>query len=211
MTTAQRELRSDAQRNLARVLEAAREVFSEQGIDAPISEIARVAGVGVGTIFRRFPAKDDLLVALLEQRAQLLADAAYAASRSPDAGAAFRAFVEQAVGQELSDRCLCESIGTDLLARARIQERFDEVHGLLRTLLERAQADGAVRPDVTAEDLLFVFHGVARAGLLAEDVAPGAWRRFLALALDGLRPEAASRLPRRPLTKRQFRDARCGD
>ena len=84
------------------------------------------------------------------------------------------------------------------------------MHTGLASLLERAQAEGAMRADVTAEDLLFVVHGVAHAGLMLEDVAPGAWRRHLGLALDGLRPEAATPLPRRPISRRQFQAARCG-
>jgi AcrR family transcriptional regulator len=205
-----RELRADAQRNLARILEAAREVFAEEGIDAPISEIAARAGVGVGTIFRRFPHKDDLIVALLENKARQLLAAVDAALASDDPGPAFRRLIEEGVATQISDRGLCDAMGTDLLAREDLREQFDEVHDKLVAVLRRAQEAGAVRTDATAEDLLFVVHGVAHAGLMLEDTAPGAWRRHLGLALDGLRPEAATPLPRRPITRRQFQAARCG-
>ena len=205
-----RELRADAQRNLARILEAAREVFAEDGIDAPISVIAERAGVGVGTIFRRFPHKDELLAALLEQRGRQLVDAVDLALASEDSGKAFRGFIELAVSTQIKDRGLCDAIGTELLAREDLRARFDVVHVGLAALLERAQAAGAVRSDATAEDVVLVFHGVAHAGLMLEDVAPGAWRRYLALALDGLRPEGATPLPRRPISRRQFEAARCG-
>jgi AcrR family transcriptional regulator len=203
-------LRADAQRNLVRVLDAAREVFAEQGIDAPVNDIAERAGVGVGTIFRRFPSKEELFVALLEQRGELLIDAADAALARDDVGPAFREFVETAVASQIKDRGFCESIGTELFARAGLAEQFDALHQRLGDLLRHAQEAGTVRLDATAEDLLFVLHGVARSGLMLEDVAPGAWRRYLGFALDGLRPEAATPLPRRPITRRQFHAAGCG-
>ena len=139
MVTVTRELRVDAQRNLARILEAAREVFAEQGIDAPIVEIAHRAGVGVGTIFRRFPNKDELIVALLEQRGAQLLEAADAALASDDPGAAFRRLLEDGVAMQISDRGLCDAIGTDLLARDELRSQFDEVHAKLVALLRRAQ------------------------------------------------------------------------
>ena len=211
MTVApERHLRADAQRNLARILEAAREVFAEEGIDAPISVIAECAGVGVGTIFRRFPHKDDLIAALIEQRGRQLADAVDLALASKDAGKAFRGFVEFAVSTQITDRGFCDAIGTELFARDDLRANFDLVQAKLAELLAHAQEAGAVRTDVTPEDILFVLHGVAHAGLLLEDAAPGAWRRYLGLALDGLRPEGATPLPRRPISKRQYEAARCG-
>jgi AcrR family transcriptional regulator len=210
MVTVTRELRADAQRNLARILDAAREVFAEEGIDAPIAEIAARAGVGVATIFRRFPNKDELIVALLEQRGNQLLEAADAALASDDPGSAFRRLLEEGVGMQIRDRGLCDAIGTDLLARDELRSQFDEAHAKLLALLRRAQDAGAVRPDATAEDLLFIVHGVAHAGLMLEEIAPGAWRRQLGFALDGLRPEAATPLPRKPITRRQFQAARCG-
>jgi AcrR family transcriptional regulator len=211
MTVApEKHLRADAQRNLARILEAAREVFAEEGIDAPISVIAEHAGVGVGTIFRRFPHKDELVAALVEQRGRQLVDAADLALAGDDAGRAFRGFVEFAVSTQISDRGFCDAIGTELFARDDLRSFFDLVQAKLGELLAHAQEAGAVRTDVTPEDILFVFHGVAHAGLMLEDVAPGAWRRYLGLALDGLRPGAATPLPRRPISKRQFEAARCG-
>jgi AcrR family transcriptional regulator len=205
-----RELRADARRNLARILEAAREVFAEQGIDAPISLIAERAGVGVGTIFRRFPHKDELVAALIEQRGRQLVDAADLALAREDAGKAFRDFIEFAVSTQITDRGFCDAIGTELFAREDLKAFFDVVQAKLGELVSRAQAAAAVRADVTPEDIMFVFHGVAHAGRMLEDVAPGAWRRYLGLALDGLRPEGATPLPRRPLSKRQYEAARCG-
>jgi AcrR family transcriptional regulator len=207
MTTA---LRADAQRNLTRVLDAAREVFAEQGIDVPVTEIADRAGVGVGTIFRRFPTKDDLLLAVVEDRTAQLIAAADAALVQPDAGAALRRFMETAAAMQISDRCWCDASGTDLFGREGLRELVDELVAKMDALLSRAQAAGDVRDDLRALDLPVLLMGVAKSGLLLEDAAPGAWKRYLGIVFDGLRPEAARPLPRRPLSAKEFAEARQG-
>ena len=200
-------LRADARRNLVRVLDAAREVFAEQGIDAPVTEIADRAGVGVGTIFRRFPTKDDLLVAVVEQRTQQLIEAADLALESPDPGAALRGFMETATAMQISDVCWCEA-GADLFEREGIRELTDVLVGKIGELLTSAQTAGQIRSDVRALDIPVLLMAVAKSGLMLEDAVPGAWKRYLAIILDGLRPEAARPLPRRPLSRRQFEVAR---
>ena len=204
MTTA---LRADAQRNLVRVLDAAREVFAEHGIDAPVTEIADRAGVGVGTIFRRFPTKDDLLVAVVEQRTQQLIEAADLALESPDPGAALRGFMETATAMQISDVCWCEA-GAELFEREGIRELTDVLVGKIGELLTSAQTAGQIRSDVRALDIPVLLMAVAKSGLMLEDAVPGAWKRYLAIILDGLRPEAARPLPRGPLSRRQFEVAR---
>ena len=200
-------LRADAQRNLVRVLDAAREVFAEQGIDAPVTEIADRAGVGVGTIFRRFPTKDDLLVAVVEQRSQQLIEAADLALESPDPGAALRGFMETATAMQISDVCWCEA-GAELFEREGIRELTDVLVGKIGELLTSAQTAGQIRSDVRALDIPVLLMAVAKSGLMLEDAVPGAWKRYLAIILDGLRPEAARPLPRGPLSRRQFEVAR---
>ena len=200
-------LRADAQRNLVRVLDAAREVFAEQGVDAPVTEIADRAGVGVGTIFRRFPTKDDLLVAVVEQRTEQLIEAADLALESPDPGAALRGFMETATAMQISDVCWCEA-GADLFEREGIRELTDVLVGKIGELLTSAQTAGQIRSDVRALDIPVLLMAVAKSGLMLEDAVPGAWKRYLAIILDGLRPEAARPLPRRPLSRRQFEVAR---
>ncbi len=207
--TTPRALRADAERNLRRVLDAALEVFAEHGLDAPVTLIAERAEVGVATIFRRFPTKDDLLAALLAHRGEQLVAAADRALEHEDAGAAFRELAEFITATQISDRGFCDAIGTELFARADLQALFDGVRKRLVRLIAHARAAGALRPEVTAEDVLFVLYGVARTGLMVEHAAPGLWRRYLAVALDGLGPGAAP-LPGRPPTRRQFDAARCG-
>jgi AcrR family transcriptional regulator len=200
-------LRADAQRNLVRVLDAAREVFAEQGIDAPVNDIAERAGVGVGTIFRRFPTKDDLLVAVVEQRAVQLIEVADAALESSDPGAALRRFMETATAMQIGDVCWCEA-GSEIFGREGIRDLTDVLVGKMGELLTQAQTAGQVRSDVRALDLPVLLMAVAKSGLMLETAVPGAWKRYLAIVLDGLRPEAARPLPRRPLSRREFEGAR---
>ncbi|MDX6450278.1 MAG: hypothetical protein QOH16_327 [Gaiellaceae bacterium] len=204
MTTA---LRADAQRNLVRVLDAAREVFAEQGVDAPVTEIADRAGVGVGTIFRRFPTKDDLLVAVVEQRTEQLIEAADVALESSEPGAALRKFMATAAAMHISDVCWCEA-GAELFGRDGIRELTDVLVGKIGELLTRAQTAGQVRSDLRALDIPVLLMAVAKSGLMLEEAVPGAWKRYLGIVLDGLRPEAARPLPRGPLSRREFESAR---
>ena len=173
MTVETHPLRADAQRNLTRIVESAHEVFAEHGIDAPLLLIAERAGVGVGTIFRRFPSKDECSSRCFCTAASSWSPPSRRRDESADAGAAFVRLLETAIAAQIGDRCFCDAIGTDLLARQELVTLFDEAHTGLASLLERAQAEGAIRADVTAEDLLFVVHGVAHAGLMLEDVRSG--------------------------------------
>ncbi|MGH3002983.1 MAG: TetR/AcrR family transcriptional regulator [Gaiellaceae bacterium] len=205
--TLSRELRADAQRNRLRILEAARELIAEQGVDVPVTGIAERAGVGVGTIFRRFPTKDDLLIAVVEQRAEHLLEAAGAAAASDEPGPALRLFMQTAVSLQICDRGFCDAMDSNLFASVTLRRLFKQVVASAGDLLARAQAAGDVRGDVTAEDITMILAGIVRSGLILEDTVPGAWRRYLDLALDGLRPEGATPLSGTAPTRRQFEAA----
>jgi hypothetical protein len=118
--------------------------------------------------------------------------------------------METAAAMQISDRCWCDATETDLFAREGLRELVDVLVSKLDALLSRAQASGSVRADVRALDLPVLLTGVAKSGLLLEDAAPGAWKRYLAIVFDGLRPEAARPLPRRPLSSAEFDAARSG-
>jgi AcrR family transcriptional regulator len=201
---AERGLRADAARNLARILDAAREVFAERGSEASMAEIAARAGVGTATIYRRFPTKEDLLAALFEQAvARLAADAAQAAE-AKDVRRALRGFMQRVVAAHMADRSYCECAETDVKLRPEVQRRFDELIASVDRLLVRAREAGEVRDDVNAYDVPVLLMGVAQAGALLEDRVPGAWKRYLDIVLDGLRPASARPLSRRPLTARDL-------
>jgi len=168
-------LRADAERNRGLVLEAARAVFAEHGLEAGVAEVAERAGVGVATIFRRFPTKSDLLAAILEDRVREITELARSA-------AGFREFMTEAAAVHMADRGLCDAVDYDVFARPELEQARAEVRELVAGLLRRAQKDGEVRKDVTADDIPIVLLGVARSA------PPGSWRRYLEFALDGLRP-----------------------
>jgi AcrR family transcriptional regulator len=168
-------LRADAERNRGLILDAARSVFAEQGLDAGVAEIAERAGVGVGTIFRRFPHKEDLLVAIVEARVSEIVAFARSAPTFGD-------FMRDAVSLHMGDRCLCESVGTAVFDRPELESARDDAREAVGALLARAQGESEIREDVTVDDVPVIVLGVARS-------APAeGWERYLDFALAGLRP-----------------------
>jgi AcrR family transcriptional regulator len=149
-------LRADAQRNLDRLLDAAAEVFAEQGCDASVDEIARRAGVGHGTVFRRFPTKDALLGAVLGERLRVLTAAADDALADPDAGAAFERFFRYAAEEYGRNRAL------EGLDRCRSTREAETFYTAVAQLVERAQHAGALREDVSAKDVLLLIPTASR-------------------------------------------------
>lgn len=170
-------LRADAQRNLNRVLEAAAEAFAERGPDVSVDEIARRAGVGHATVFRRFPTKDALIRAVVHERLEQLAELARAALASDDAGAAFTEFVWAAMELHARDRGLYEC-----LDRCVKEEKSREIEALTKRIIVRAQKAGTVRRDISASDV------PAMLGAVLAAAPADQWRRHVEVVLDGLRP-----------------------
>jgi AcrR family transcriptional regulator len=186
-------LRADARRNRVKVLEAAETVFAAKGTSAPTEEVARQAGVGVGTVFRHFPTKEALLEAVLHVRLHRFVDEAEAvvAQNSADAGAAFFSFLTSWVEMSSAKTAYFEALsaaGVDVeFAGHEIGVRLT---GALGVLLTRAQEAGAVRADLVVGELIPVIIGTAKA---AEHVgADDALRdRIISVLFDGLRPAVA--------------------
>jgi AcrR family transcriptional regulator len=180
-------LRSDAQRNLERILAAAGEIFREVGPEASVAEVAERAGVGTATIFRRFPTKSDLIGAVVEAELTSLLTRVEAAVGGGDPGAALTDFVATAVESYVGDRCLCDTVGGELFERPRIAAIAAQLFEALDRLVHKAQKSGAIRKDVTAADIGFFVRALGQAGSTLERTDPGAWRRYVAIVLDGLR------------------------
>lgn len=178
--TAERPLRRDAQVNHDRIVAAARDAFAEGGVDVSMDEIARRAGVGVGTIYRNFPAKDDLLDAVLEDAIDRLVAILRKALELEDAWEGFRLYLENALDLHARNRGLKQLFAVRGVDRARRRMR-----PLAGRLIARAQEQGSLRADFKPEDLRLVFRS---AGAVIE-YDPGSRRRFLALLLDGLRAD----------------------
>jgi AcrR family transcriptional regulator len=169
-------LRADARRNLERVTEAAAAAFAESGPDVSVDEIARRAGVGHATVFRRFPTKDALLAAVVRARLAELAALAEDALAAEDAGAAFVDFTWRAAELHAGARGL-----QDCLVRCGETPEAARLADAAAQVVARAQAAGAVRGDVEPHDVPSLVRAAIRA---APD---GEWRRFVEVVLDGLR------------------------
>jgi AcrR family transcriptional regulator len=202
-----RPLRRDAQANRDRIVAAARTAFAADGVDVPVEEIARRASVGMGTLYRHFPAKEDLIDAVLEDAFEEFIGAAEQALAVEDAWAGFRGFLERVFALHAANRGLKDVIATRVHGQARAEAMRRRIRPLLRRLVERAHEQGALRPDFTPEDMPLVFWTSGRVIEATADVAPDLWRRYLGLLLDGLRAEAASSLPHPPLTRGQLNRA----
>jgi AcrR family transcriptional regulator len=170
------ELRADARRNLERVLDAATEAFAASGPDASIDEIARLAGVGHGTVFRRFPTKDDLIYAVIERHVAQVSALAEEALASDDPGEAFFAFARQAAELGMTTPGLHKCV-----VHCGEKPGAAELEELGNKLIARAQRAGAVRRDVRPADVQLL----VRSALTM--APPGQWRRYLDVVLDGLR------------------------
>jgi len=206
-TTSKRPLRRDAQANRVRIVAAARAAFAADGIEVPVEEIARRAGVGMGTLYRHFRAKEDLIDAVLEDAFAAFISAAEQALAEEDAWLGLRSFLERVFALHVENRGLKDIIATRAHGRARAEAMRRRMRPLLRSLIERAQAQGALRDDFTAEDMPLLFWTGGRVIEATATIAPDFWRRYLGLLLDGLRAEAATTLPHPPLTRAQLNRA----
>jgi AcrR family transcriptional regulator len=179
-------LRADALRNRQRVLEIAQEVFATEGLAVPIDEIARRAGVGVGTLYRHFPTKEALYAAVVLRRLEDAVANAQARMRSPDPGAAFFGFVERLVNEGSSKKDLIEALGAiDSDLKATLGDAKLELKAALAKLLARAQRAGSVRKDATVLDVFALVRGPFAA--IGREADPEARARLLNIVCDGLR------------------------
>jgi AcrR family transcriptional regulator len=188
---APRAQRADARRNRRKVLDAARGSFAENGLDVRVEQIAQEAAVGVGTVYRHFPTKEDLLEALADDRFAGLAEAARQGLDDPDAWNGFAQFMRYSAKVMAEDRALSEAMDqrSDMCGQAAERVKLLETVG---ELIERAQAAGELRQDVVAEDVPSLICGLGRATRESGGRPTMSWERYLAIILAGLRPSADS-------------------
>lgn len=183
-----RPLRADAERNRARILRAAREVFAERGLDAALEDVARQAGVGIGTLYRRFPSREDLVEALFAARVDELVVLAEAATGEPDGWEALVGFVTRSLELQVEDRGLREVMLHSRWGQDRVSRLRDRVAPLVQRLVDRARGEGRLREDFSSTDVLFLVRMITAVADYAWPAAPDLWRRYLGLVLDGLPP-----------------------
>ena len=178
-------LRKDAARNRERILEAARDLFQQRGLGASLNDIAHHAGVGVGTVYRHFPNKDELIEGLFEQRVAELAARMEAALEDPDPWHGLTAFVRYSTDMQASDRGL-----KDILGGHHQLERISAIRSRLmpmgEALVRRAHAAGQLREDIGAGDLPVLQAMISGLIDATVDTSPMLYRRFLDIVIRGM-------------------------
>jgi AcrR family transcriptional regulator len=178
-------LRADAERNRAALLAAAREIFGEQGLDASLDEIARRAGVGNATLYRRFPCRRDLIAEVFAGRMTEYVHLAALALEEPDPWRAFVGYLTRIFQMQATDRGLSELlVSTNFDDDDRLTELSRTAQRGASDVIKRAQHAGVLRPDFTRQDIVLLL--AANAGVLQRSPGSDAWRRQLSLILDGL-------------------------
>lgn len=201
-------LRRDAQRNRDAIIAAARQVFCDHGLEAPLEEIARRAQVGIATLYRRFPSRVELLDAVLADNLQAHIAVAEQALATDDPWDGFAFYLEQSCRLQAEDRGLNDVMGMRFPRATAVEAAKTRLFELVGQVVDRAQQSGQLRADLTPEDLAFlnwantrILPAVRAAG------APEAWRRHLGLLLDGFRADRAHPLPQPPLSPHQVHRA----
>jgi AcrR family transcriptional regulator len=197
------QLRADARRNREQILEAARTLFAGIGPDVPMEEIAQAAGVGVGTLYRRFPDRGELIKAVNLDNFTRLADLARRVEREePDPAAALTTLLRSVLELRLNITMTAVSarVHRTIEDPPSIAEHRDELIAVASRLLRRAQQSGAIRSDIEIGDALLALVVVARlAPPVGDELGAMAFRRLFALMMDGLRAVPGSILPGRPI------------
>lgn len=201
MPLTERPLRADAERNRRRLLEAAATVIARDGVEASVEAIAREAGVGMGTLYRRFACKDDLVRAILDERAEITLGEMDAAAVAEDPWDALAGTVTALAGGFAGDQGLFDAVA-EAGGRPQLLEVRSRFLDAMAPPLAAARAAGVVRDDVTVTDLVTLASIVARVPPSAREVDPRIWERFLGVVLDGLRLGPAHPLPRAPLPRK---------
>ena len=190
-------MRADARRNRDAIVAAAYELFAEQGTEAQMDEIARRAALGVGTLYRHFPAKEDLLDAVIARRFERLAERAGQAAQQAGDGEpweAFKGYIEWAAEMQAGDRALSEAMATrsERMHAAAVGSGLVDA---LEQLVEHAKSAGAVRDDLVVEDIPALVCSIGAVAAAAIQKPGWRWDRVIAIWLDGVRAPGLSELP----------------
>ena len=185
--TAGRPLRRDAELNRRRIIDAAQELFAAKGLEPNLNDVARHAGVGVGTVYRRFPGKEDLIEAIYADGLDMLTGLAESALRLKDSWLGFEFYVRQMCEKTATDRAMREIVFSKAYGGERVREARDRLVPLLQRLVARAQADGHLRDGVSSTDLPIFALLAGTVSEFAGEVDSQLWRRYVEMLLDGMR------------------------
>ncbi|MFD7447671.1 TetR/AcrR family transcriptional regulator [Kitasatospora sp. NPDC059827] len=192
-------LRRDAQRNRDQLLAAAREMFSRHGLDVPLDQIAKEAGVGNATLYRHFPTREALIAEVFADAGTGLAEAGREALAAEDAWTGLEGYFERIFALVAADRGINDLVTQAIPVIPGMIEISRGHAATVTALIARAQEQGTMRRDVVTMDLLFLLGPLCRALPAATELRPDLWRRYLALLLDGFRARAAHPLPVPPI------------
>jgi AcrR family transcriptional regulator len=199
MTAEEKPLRADAERNRRRLLEVAAAMFSERGLDVGVGEIAERAGVGRGTLFRNFASKEDLIAAIVVERMNEVVALGRELLDTGDPGDTLFTFIEETAGRQQVDRAMFESVADTFMANEGIRAAYAAIVETVGLLLQRAQASGAVRADVSAVDVMMMVKGACQAATSFQMVDP---EIGVARQLDLVRAALSAPAATRPLRGR---------
>jgi AcrR family transcriptional regulator len=193
--SSERALRADARRNREAVIAAAKKLFADQGLDAQMPDVAKAAKVGVGTVYRHFPTKDDLIAALVAERFERLAQKAGEGLEADEAWEGICDFIRFSAQIQADDRGLCEVMGSrpEVMDAAALAAGLPE---LCDQLVKRAQRSGELRRDLAWEDIPMIACGLGRITQASVGPSTGRWPRLVEIILDGLRAPGSGKLPR---------------
>lgn len=187
--------RSDARRNRHTILTAAFKVFSELGVDAQMVDVAREAGLGVGTVYRNFASKEALVNALLLDRLEGATHVATKAAAEPDAWQALIELMNGITVRQLENRVLSQFLGGRIAGSEELQRQRDVVYGVLNKIVIRAKRAGHLRKDVNISDIRLIMTSIAQLSASDSKVAQRLVKRHIGILLDGLRTDQPSSLP----------------
>jgi len=190
-----RVLRADARRNRKAVIAAAKRLFADEGLDAQMPDVAKAAKVGVGTVYRHFPTKDDLIAALAAERFERLAEKAREGIAADDPWEGLCEFIRFSAQIQADDRGLCEVMGSrpEVMSASAYAVGLD---GLCDELVKRAQRSGDLRTDLEWQDIPMIACGLGRITPAEQGPAVGRWPRLVGIVIDGLRAPGSSKLPK---------------
>jgi AcrR family transcriptional regulator len=192
---AERVLRADARRNHESIVTAAKKLFADEGLDAQMPDVAKAAKVGVGTVYRHFPTKEDLIAALAAERFERLAEKAREGIEADDAWEGLCDFIRFSAEIQADDRGLCEVMGSrpEVMNVAALAVGLDQ---LCERLVKRAQRSGGLRKDLEWEDIPMIACGLGRITPAEMGPARGRWPRMVEIVIDGLRAPGSTKLPK---------------
>ena len=201
-------LRADAERNRQRLIAAAKELFATRGLDVTLDDVARHAGVGTGTAYRRFPNKDALIDALMVDRIGELGKIADECLEEPDPWLGLTSYLERALALQAADRGLKEVLFSSGRGRERSTQARRRLAPVVTKLVKRAVDAGAVRGDISTTDVPVINFMLTTIVDFGRDVSPDLYRRYLAIVFDGLRPrDELDPLPVHALRLSDFQEA----